>query len=368
VTLLALHVGAMGVWAGGLVALVVAIITLRRATGNVDRHSLVALVVGFGPIAAISFGTLAATGLLLSGLQVATVTALFSTQYGAVLVAKVGLIGVVALFGLRHAVWTWRGLGRRLSNLDKYPKRVPMTVAVEAAGAIVVVLLASVLGASAPAQGPQFSPLPTSPTITQLTREQDGLLITVSIKPNRPGPNLVSVLLVNTRWPTVAPVQGVTVLVQRPAEAPAGELLATTRSGSAYDAGTITLSTGDARLTVRVVRAGLADTITAIPWRVAALEIPRVPVVVSNQPIAPIVNLLALLAAMAASALIAAGVVRYRRAAASRAIPAMRPRKIRTRSAPDFVGRLGDRRQLGDLVVDSDGVADDRGREAALRT
>ena len=314
VSLLALHIGAMGVWAGGLVALSLALLTLRRSTGRMDRTIVMSLAVRFGPLAAVSFAILGATGLLLSGMQVASVTALLSTQYGTVLLAKVGLIGVVALIALRHALWTWRGLARRRIPLGRLPARLPLTIALEATGAVAVVLLASVLGASAPAIGPQFSPPDSSTSITQLSTQQDGMLITLSVKPNRSGPNLVSARLVNTRWPAPAAVQAVTILVRRPDDQQ-GQLLATTGSGASYDAGDVKLSAGEASFTVSVMRAGTPPSVVTVPWHVNAPDVARVPVVVSNQPLAPIVDLAALLMLVFAAAVVMAGLVRYRHAA-----------------------------------------------------
>jgi copper transport protein len=313
VSLLALHIGAMGVWAGGLVALSLALLTLRWATGRMDRTVAMSLAVRFGPLAAVSFATLGATGLLLSGMQVASVTALLSTQYGTVLLAKVGLIGVVGLIALRHALWTWRGLARHRVLLGRLPARLPLTIALEAIGAVAVVLLASVLGASAPAIGPQFSPADGGTTITQMTTQQDGMLVTLSVKPNRSGPNLVSARLVYTRWPAPAAVQAVTILVRRPDDQQ-GQLLATTGSGASYDAGDVKLSAGEASFTVSVMRAGTPPSVVTVPWHVNALDVARAPVVVSNQPLAPVVDLAALLVLVFAVAVVGAGLVRYRRA------------------------------------------------------
>ena len=271
------------------------------------------LVVGFGPIAAVGFATLAATGLLLSGMQVATITALLSTQYGLVLIAKVALIGLVAVFGLRHAMWTWRGLARRGQWLGRIPRRLPLTLALETSGALAAVLLASVLGASAPARGPQFEGVSSGPTLTQVTGDHDGLLLTLSVKPNRAGPNLIGVHVVSTRRPVLAPVQKVTVTVLRPNDLP--QILATTSSGSLYDGGSVKLAAGDVTFTVRVERQGIGDTVETVLWQVTAAEVTRVPVVVSNQSVAPLVDVAALLVLLVASVLLTAGVVRRRRAA-----------------------------------------------------
>ena len=343
VLLLATHIAAMGVWAGGVVGLCVAMLALRRTTGHVDRAAAMAMAVGFGPAAAVAFATLGGTGLLLSGVQVSSVTALLSTQYGAVLLAKVGLIGVVALFGLRHALWTWRGLRPQ----DRLPSRLPLTIGIEAAGALVVVLLASMLSASAPALGPQFSPPDNTPNVTQLTKEQDGLLITLSVKPNRPGPNLLSVRLVNTRRPALAPVQNVTILVHRPDD-PQSQLLATTASGTTYDAGSVKLRQGDVDFIVRVARPGLADSVDDVAWTVDPLVVERAPVVISNEALAPAVDTAAVLLLIAAAVVVGAGVVRMRRARLLlRPQPAMGRAGSMPRHRSAFVPPLPSRRRPG---------------------
>ena len=318
VSLLALHIGSMGVWAGGVVALSLAALTMRRAMGRLDLAAVVALAVRFGPIAAVSFAILGATGLVLSGMQVASVTALLSTQYGIVLLGKVGLIGIVALIGLRHALWTWRGLARSKVLFGRLPTRLPLTIALEGAGALAVVLLAAVLGSSAPAIGPQFSPPDSGAAITQLTAQQDGMLVTLSVKPNRSGPNLVSARLVDTRWPAPAAVQRVTILVRRP-DAPQGQLMPTTASGSSYDAGSLNLSAGDASFTVTVMRGGAGPSVVTMPWHVNALDVARAPVVVSNQTLAPVVDIASILVLVLAAGVVGAGLVRYRGAQRSRA-------------------------------------------------
>lgn len=328
VTLLALHLVAMGVWVGGLVALGLALLVVRRAEGQLRAGSVMALVAGFGPIAGASFGALGVTGLLLSGTQVASVTALLSTQYGAVLIGKMALIGFVALFGLRHALLTLRGLARRGPQAGRIPRTLPLTIALEAIGAIMVVLLAAVLGASAPARGPQFDPLSSAPNVTQVTREQDGLLMTLSVKPNKAGPNLIGVQVVGTRRPEPAPVQRVTVTVLRPNAVP--EVLATTPSGLFYDAGSVKLAAGDVRFTVKVERAGIGETVDIVPWQVTALEVQRAPVVISDQRVAPVVDALALVGVLMATLLVIGALLRQRRGA-RRAKPQEIPKVQRER-------------------------------------
>jgi putative copper export protein/methionine-rich copper-binding protein CopC len=306
------HLTAMGGWAGGVLALTLAVVVLRRA-GDRSAAAILQLITAFGPYAAIGLALLAVTGLLLSGQQVASVTALLSTPYGAVLVAKVVGVGLVACIALRHALLTWRGL-RPTPGRERAPRGLLLTLGLEAGGALALVLLAAVLGSSAPARGPQFDPAPTAPVATLVTQERDSLLASVSMKPNRAGPNLLSVQVVDTRRPAPAPIESVTIVLERPGNATAPERLPTTRSGDRYDAGTVSMVTGDVRVSVIISRTGLGASVVDVPWRVNAPEMQRAPVVISSQPLAPLVNFGALLLAFLAAIAFGIGFLRSRAA------------------------------------------------------
>jgi copper transport protein len=131
------------------------------------------------------------------------------------------------------------------------------------------------------------------------------------VKPNRRGPNLLTVQVVDTRRPALAPIKGVTVLLRRPGTA-AGESLETTRSGSRFDAGTVNLVNGDLDIAVVVHRAALSDTVVDLPWSVSAPEIKRAPTVISADPLAPALNAGAILVASSAAAVLLLGLLRRR--------------------------------------------------------
>jgi putative copper export protein len=308
-----IHLVAMGVWAGGVVALALALAVLRRA-GDRSAESALKLVVGFGPYAAVGLASLAVTGLLLSGAQVASVTALLSTPYGTVLVAKVIGVGLVAVIALRHALLTLRGLrGRRQPS--RSPRALLLTLTLEGGGALTLVLLAAVLSSSAPARGPQFEPQAAAPVATVVTMEGNSLLASVSVKPNRAGPNLLSVQVVDTRRPAPAAIERVTVLLQRPGGGVPSEPLPTTRSGNRYDAGTVSMVTGDLRMSVVINRTGLGATVIDVPWRVYPPEVRRAPTVISSEPLAPLVDFGAVLLAGVAALAFVAGLFLRARAA-----------------------------------------------------
>jgi copper transport protein len=311
-----IHLAAMGAWAGGVLALLLALLVLRRS-GDPSPASALQLVVGFGPYAGVGLALLAVTGLLLSGEQVASITALLSTPYGAILVAKVAGVGLVACIALRHALLSWRGL-RLQPAAARAPRSLLLTVGLEAGGALALVLLAAVLGSSAPARGPQFEPPGAAPVPVLVTEERDSLLASVSMKPNRAGPNLLSVHVVDTRRPIPAPIESVTVILTRPGSRSGPEQLPTTRSGSRFDAGNVTMVTGDVRVSVVINRAALGSTVIDVPWRVNPPEVARAPVVISSEPLAPLVNLAALVLALIAAVAFALG---FRRSRATPAAP-----------------------------------------------
>jgi putative copper export protein len=297
-----LHLLAVGVWAGGLIALLYAWVVIRRA-GEGSGVSFRTLMFGFGPFAAISFALLGLTGLVLAGAQVSSVTALLSTSYGAVLIIKVVAIGVVGAIAMRHLLPVNRGWKTIRSGM-------PPTLAIEGAGAVVVVLLAAVLSSSAPARGPQFEP-PAAASSTLMTRQSGELVASVTVRPNQEGPNLISVRVVDERRPSLAPIDGVTVLLKRPGGA-GTEPLATTRTGSLFDAGTVRLATGDVALGVVIRRRGVADTAIEMPWRVNPAAIKPAPVIISTAPLAPVLNLFVTLIVAMSIFGVVAGLIRHR--------------------------------------------------------
>jgi len=179
------HLTAMGAWAGALAVVLVA----RRALPDDERR---APVVAFGRVGAPAFAALVITGLLLSGRGVASLSALLTTWYGALLLAKLLLVAAAAALALRHG----RGrLGHR-------------SLGVEAALALAIVIAGGALSATPPANGPQFQPAPP-PTPSPVAQQLDDLTVKLSVRPNRPGPNLVSALIVSTRRPPPGAITGV---------------------------------------------------------------------------------------------------------------------------------------------------------------
>ncbi len=90
------HVTTAGLWAGGVVALTLIVVTRRRRRVGADA---VGLVVRFSSIAMVSLALLAVAGAGLAWLVLDGPGELFSTDWGTILLAKVSAVAVAASLG-----------------------------------------------------------------------------------------------------------------------------------------------------------------------------------------------------------------------------------------------------------------------------
>jgi copper transport protein len=304
----ALHMLAAGIWVGGLLALAVAVVPLLRA-GPEQVALAWAILRRFGRLAAGSLAALLITGLFMSGQQVASLDALLTTLYGRALLLKIGLASAVALIGLRNAT----ALHPRCAGLLRWPAaaltpelprhpspaatregtgvrgnaRLARTVLLEAIGASIVLLLAAFLSAAQPARGPEFDP-PVAASQASATTNAGDLVITLALKPNRPGQNFVTLGVFDTRRPAPAPIGEVAVQFQAPGAQDTSRLVASLLGKGRYELTDDSISgAGDMNIAVTIHRPGLPDATAVLPWTVLPpVRQPRA-VLISNQPLAP---------------------------------------------------------------------------------
>jgi copper transport protein len=338
----ALHLLAAGLWVGGLLALTVAVTPLLRHN-EADRALAWSILRRFGLLAAIGLATLLATGLYASGQQVASLDALLTTLYGQTLIAKFGLALGVALIGLLNAATLHPRVADTLRRILRRPAISPQLermVLLECAGATLILLLAALLSATTPARGPAFEPPAEEPPPPTITTRADDLVVTLAVKPNRPGQNFVGLGVFNTRRPAPAPIDRVMVRLSGPGERGTDALLtADPQGGGRYQiAGDTFAGAGDWRITVMVSRPGLPESRVTIPWTVLPLERPaeRRPVLVSNRPLVPALTLAALLVALLPAGVSAALWLKRRR---TRAMPAPIRRQAQPAPATEKRGR-----------------------------
>ena len=209
---------------------------------------------------------LVVTGLLALGRHVVNVDALLLSTYGRFVLLKTVLLvaaGAMALTARRASSAGRSGSARRAVRSEA----VLLTLALGAA---------AVLAAGAPARGPQFAPpAQAAPSVIE-TRQIDDLLVSVEVKPNRPGANFVAIRVIDTRRPALAPVTGVRLTVPGLAAdaRPSGE-------NEWQVAGLDVARAGTLGMRVDVLRPGLPVT-TAIRWTTGGAAVTG-PAVISRQ-------------------------------------------------------------------------------------
>lgn len=175
----AVHAIAGAVWFGGLVGLTVVLRTRRATDGG--AASAGPIVGRFSAVAAVSLLFVAVGGTLLAWREVQAWSALTSTTYGKVLVAKVAIVGAVALLG------AWNRF-RLVPAIASAPKRagalLQQAVRVESGALLGALALTAALVNITPAR--------TAAGIGSIFSDTvplgDGS-VNVVVDPNRAGPN-----------------------------------------------------------------------------------------------------------------------------------------------------------------------------------
>ncbi len=302
----ALHFLSAAMWIGGLLVLVFAIVPLLRL-GGVERQVAISLLRRFGGLAAASVAVLAITGLYLTGQLVSSLDALLLTIYGKTLLLKTLLVLCTGLFGLLNSASLHPGIAEPIQRLLRRPTgwkpfqllRLGRTVLLEAGLASGVLLMAASLGSTQPAlQAQNESPARTSPANTTYFSQVDDLVVTLSIKPNRPGKNFVDLNVFNTRRPAPAPISQVLVRFTSPGGAlPELDIDAAALQGGLYRVNGMSLdSAGDWRIAVSIQRPGLPDARLDIPWTVlpGVVQAAGQPASIPDRSLAPLMTWAAL--------------------------------------------------------------------------
>ncbi len=306
VALRLVHVLAMGAWAGGLFGAVFLRHQLKRPG---------AFVAVFSRLALVSMVALVATGLLLTGREIATVTALLSSWFGRLLLAKLAVLAAAGVWGVRHAMAVDRRRPVRARGLQ-----------IEGALALLVIAGGAALSTTPPAVGAFYerAPAPTPPPPAQTVGD---VLVKLTLRPNRPGANLLVATVVSSRRPEPAPITGVSVEFRPEAgDAAPVPVNGGTPVDGVLDLGAIEIpSAGAYRVVVEVARPGASLAPVSFAWTVDAPQPARARTVVSDVPLRPYTYGGAAVAAVAGLALVV-----YRR---------------RTGALPPVLGEAGDELQ-----------------------
>ena len=290
VGLRALHLAALSAWLGAM-----------AMTWWVQRASVADGEQSWWPTtsraAAWGLAATGASGLVLSGRTISTVTAALSSEYGRLVVGKLALLGVLAVLGLLSARRIGRGAGS-----PGWPVRL------ELGGALVALILVGLLTGMAPARGERFNPLVVpDPQVT--TADLHDLTVSVTVQPARPGPNLLQLRVLDTRRPAPGTIESVHVEVTDSTGRSVASLNGAPTDGVIEWASLMLPAPGRYEVTATVNRPALPVPPFEAEWSAQAAPVPRVDTIVSARVLGPLVSI----AAVAWLILVAAAAVLIRR-------------------------------------------------------
>lgn len=272
----AAHLLAAGVWAGGLIVLVVASAPVLRKGGEARLSALSTMWSSFSPMAAVASVVLLASGLYETGHHLPSLSAVTSTFYGGVVGAKTLLIVLaLALAGLNTLV-VHPGIARWIAARLPAPlgrvitgraRRGPLvrTVRVEALALSVALVLAAALVSSATSREVVNARTPSTVNANTV----DGLFITFEEVPAGPGYGRLLVRISDIIRPNPAPVEEVDVDLSGPdGQQWSVPLVPDAAEVDLYDARTTEPGPGDWTATIWVHRSGAVETVATSTWNV----------------------------------------------------------------------------------------------------
>ncbi|MCB0170307.1 MAG: copper resistance protein CopC [Anaerolineae bacterium] len=299
----AVHLLAASLWLGGLLALAVGLLPLiRRRNGRADLTTLVKI--GWRPfsrVAAVSVGLLVATGLYSTGRQIASIDALITTLYGQALLGKITLMLLVGALGLLNSMLIHPQVAAPLARLLRRPtgwtplplRRLPIVILAEVSLGLLVFLAAGLLTAAPAPRGPEYT-VNADEVPTALSQTVDNVVVTMLVKPNRPGQNVFTVFAADRRRPAPAEILRVivrfTFLGQEMGRVSAN---AEEIEPGRYMVGGNYLSlAGPWQIDVVVRRKGIEDSVAHFNWLVAPPGESR-PVFISKYRLEPVLTIVA---------------------------------------------------------------------------
>jgi copper transport protein len=182
----------MATWTGGLLGFATVFWRAGAVSSTRETARLGLAMPAFSGLAVLAVGVLAMSGLVLARLHLGAWGELFSTTYGRWLAAK--LVVFLAMLGLGawHQGWVGPSLLGAIASEEAGAESVARfrrTIRVEAALGVVALVLAGVLGVTAPPLAPTATAPP--PGAFRHERALDEARLRIEIAPLRPGPNAI---------------------------------------------------------------------------------------------------------------------------------------------------------------------------------
>jgi len=206
-----LHLTAVSVWVGGLVNFTLILTCLQGLKQN--RRPLAELIQRFSSLAVVSVGVIGLTGLYNLLLEVGTFSALFSTGYGSLVLAKIVLFTPMVVLGAslnrvfaKYVLPCFRVVTNRFkghggltqsdtvaptdSRLFRIPRRINITIRSEVAIGMLILIIVGVLTNSAPVAQTTTAPPSYVPVPVLLSGlSEEGVNVTLKVFPLQVGSN-----------------------------------------------------------------------------------------------------------------------------------------------------------------------------------
>jgi copper transport protein len=196
------HVTAGAIWFGGLIGLVIG---LRKVA---DRPQVAAEMLGrFSGLAGLLLGTVAVTGSILGWRILGSWYNLFHTDFGIVLIIKVGFVGLVALVGgfnryrLMPRVMADGGCDERRAATSLIQK----TVRIEAVLLLAVLGLTGFLVDRSPVQNTSVAQLPGGYDSSTFSGQTAQVKVVAVVKPAETGSNTITLQIQDLQGDPIEP-------------------------------------------------------------------------------------------------------------------------------------------------------------------
>ncbi len=277
-----LHLTATVLWVGGLAQFFNVILPVKRSMGMPAVGTLVGYFSNFARIAVVS---LIVTGFYAAWLQIGSLDALLSTQYGQALLVKGLLILPLLVIAAINLLITHR---RLLTGDTVWAGRLRGLVGAELALTAGVLLAVGVMTAIQPGRSALAQQVPAGPTPTPFSQTQtaDDLHIKLTFTPGWVGQNTFTVTLSDQQGKPVTNASLIRLRFDNQTQ-PLGqsELRLQNQGDGTYIAGGVNLSTpGNWRIRTNIQRPDKYDTVLDFSPQVAAA--PPAPAVIDvNAPL-----------------------------------------------------------------------------------
>lgn len=185
-----IHLLAVGAWVGGLPVLLLLAWESRKARSAAGAAAhLAEAAARFSAVATLAVGLIVVTGVYSAWLQVLELSRLWSTEYGALLLAKLALVAPLLLLGGVNLGWTRPRLAAAGAAATRAAKALRMLVAAE------IVLAAAVLGVVGflTEREPARQVSGDVPLAVEGAATSGDARVRVQVVPGRPGPNAMKV-------------------------------------------------------------------------------------------------------------------------------------------------------------------------------